>query len=65
MNGTEIVKLAADLATGAITADFIKSTYGDGILTSVLAIGTGSIAGLFANTAELSEAVAICAGAEI
>jgi uncharacterized membrane protein YeiH len=46
MDGTSIVKLAADLAVGAITADQIKDHFGEGVLSSVLAIGGGAVAGI-------------------
>lgn len=50
MNGTEITKLAVDLATGAITASAIEDMYGEGILGSVLAIAGGSVAGIAAHS---------------
>lgn len=45
MDGKDIVKLAADFAVGGITADAIKERYGDGVLSSVLALGGGIGAG--------------------
>ena len=45
MNGTDIIKLAADLTVGAISADAIKEQFGEGVLSSVLAIAGGSVAG--------------------
>lgn len=51
MTGKEIIKLAADLAAGSITADIIKEQYGDGVLSSVLAIGGGIGAGIVTNAA--------------
>lgn len=51
MNGKDIIKLAADLAAGGITADAIKEQYGDGVLSSVLAIGGGLAAGVATNAA--------------
>lgn len=41
MAGKDLVTLAADLAAGYITADFIKEQYGDSILTEVLSFGAG------------------------
>lgn len=49
MNGKDIIKLAADLAAGGITADAIKEQYGEGVLSSVLAIGGGLAAGVATN----------------
>ena len=51
MNGKDIIKLAADLAAGGITADAIKEQYGEGVLSSVLAIGGGLAAGIATNAA--------------
>lgn len=51
MNGKDIVKLAAEFAAGGITADAIKEKYGDGVLSSVLAIGGGIGVGILTNTA--------------
>lgn len=51
MNGKDIIKLAADFAAGGITADAIKEQYGDGVLSSVLAIGGGLAAGVATNAA--------------
>jgi hypothetical protein len=51
MNGTDIVKLAVDLGTGAITASAIEEMYGEGVLGSVLALAGGSIAGVAAHGA--------------
>lgn len=51
MNGKDVIKLAADLATGGITANAIKEKYGDGVLSSVLAIGGGLAAGVATNAA--------------
>lgn len=51
MTGKDIIKLAADLAAGGITADAIKEQYGDGVLSSVLAIGGGFAAGVATNAA--------------
>jgi hypothetical protein len=45
ISGKSIVELAAELSVGSISADAIKNHYGDGILSSVLAIGGGSLAG--------------------
>lgn len=45
MDGKEIVKLAAEFATGAVTADFISEQYGDGVLGAVLGIVGGTVAG--------------------
>lgn len=39
--GKSAVELAAELAMGSITAEAIKSQYGDSILGEVLAIGGG------------------------
>ena len=44
-----LVQLAANLAAGTITQDWIKSELGEGVLNSVLAIGGGIIAGSVAN----------------
>ena len=49
MQGVDIVKLAADFAAGAITADAIHEMYGDGILSSVLALAGGGVAGATTN----------------
>lgn len=49
MNGKDIITLAADLAAGVTTADFIKDQYGDGVLTTVLAFGAGLGAGAATN----------------
>ncbi len=51
MDGKQIIKLAADLAAGGITADAIKEHYGEGVLSSVLAISGGLVAGVAVNTA--------------
>jgi hypothetical protein len=50
MNGKDIVKLAAEFAAGGITADAIKDKYGDGVLSSVLAIGGGIGVGILTNS---------------
>ena len=50
MTGTDIVKLAASFATGAVTASYIEDQYGEGVLGMVLAIAGGSIAGSVTNT---------------
>ena len=42
--GKVAIMLAADLAAGTITADAIKSQYGDSMLTEVLSIGGGLLA---------------------
>ena len=49
MQGVDIVKLAADFAAGTITADAIHEMYGDGILSSVLALVGGGVAGATTN----------------
>lgn len=49
MNGKQLIMLAADFAAGGITADMIQDQYGDGVLSSVLAIAGGSIAGVVTN----------------
>ena len=51
MNGKEIVKLAAEFAAGGITADAIKEKYGDGVMSSVLAIAGGIGAGAITGAA--------------
>lgn len=51
MNGKDIVKLAADLAAGGITANAIRDHYGEGVLSAVLAISGGAIAGIAVNKA--------------
>ncbi len=65
MDGTSIVKLAADLAVGAITADQIKDHFGEGVLSSVLAIGGGFAAGAATQVAlsVLDEYTGIVSGA--
>lgn len=45
MDGKDIIKLAAEFAAGGVTADAIKEHYGEGVLSSVLAIGGGIGAG--------------------
>ena len=50
MNGKQLIMLAADFVAGGITADMIKDEYGDGVLSSVLAIAGGSIAGVVTNS---------------
>lgn len=47
--GTDIVKLAADLAAGSITTDIIKEKFGEGVLASVLSIGGGIGVGVGVN----------------
>jgi len=47
--GTTIVKLAADFAAGSITAKYIEENYGSGILSQVLALGGGVVAGGITN----------------
>jgi outer membrane lipoprotein SlyB len=51
MNGKDIIKLAADLAAGGITANAIRDHYGEGVLSAVLAISGGAIAGIAVNKA--------------
>ena len=51
MSGKTVVKLAADLAAGAITQQAIRNIYGDSMLTAVLGIGGGIVAGVAANAA--------------
>ena len=51
MPGKTVVELAADLAAGAITQQAIRNIYGDSMLTAVLGIGGGVVAGLAANAA--------------
>lgn len=51
MDGKQVVKLAADLAAGSISASYIKEYYGEGVLSSVLAIAGGSMAGVAVDTA--------------
>ena len=51
MPGKTVVELAADLAAGAITQQAIRSVYGDSMLTAVLGIGGGVVAGVAANAA--------------
>ena len=41
MQGKDLVKLAGDLAVGAITEDFIKAKYGSVVLAMVVAAGAG------------------------
>ena len=45
LQGKTVIELAADLATGYVSADAIKTELGDGVLNSVLALAGGSIAG--------------------
>lgn len=45
MQGKDIIKLAAEFAAGGISADAISEQYGESVLSSVLAIAGGSIAG--------------------
>lgn len=51
MSGKTVVELAADLAAGAITQQAIRNIYGDSMLTAVLGIGGGIVAGVAANAA--------------
>ncbi len=51
MQGKTAVELATDLAAGAITQQAIRSVYGDSMLTAVLGIGGGIVAGVAANAA--------------
>lgn len=51
MSGKTVVELAADLAAGAITQQAIRNIYGDSMLTAVLGIGGGVVAGVAANAA--------------
>lgn len=51
MNGKDVVKLAADLAAGAITTNEIQRRFGNGVLSSVLAVGAGVGVGLVTNAA--------------
>lgn len=51
MNGKDLIKLAAEFAAGGISADAIKEHYGDGVLSSVLAIAGGVAAGAVAGKA--------------
>jgi hypothetical protein len=50
MDGKDIIKLAADLSAGSITAAAIKETYGEGILSTVAALAGGSIASVVTNS---------------
>ena len=45
MDGKQIVTLAAEFATGAVTAGFISEQYDDGVLGVVLGIVGGTVAG--------------------
>ena len=49
MSGKTVVELAADLAAGAVTQSTIRSLYGDGMLTAVLGVGGGVVAGVATN----------------
>ena len=51
MNGKDIIKLAAEFAAGGISADAIKEHYGEGVLSSVMAIAGGTAVGMLAGTA--------------
>jgi len=50
MTGSQIAKLGVMLASGEITQDYIENTYGKGILTTVLALGTGAVVGTVVNS---------------
>lgn len=45
LDGTDITKLAAEFAAGAITSTAITTIYGPGVLTAVLGIVGGFAAG--------------------
>ena len=51
MDGKDLIKLAVDLTAGSITASAIKDAYGEGVLSSVMALAGGGIAGVLANSA--------------
>lgn len=51
MNGKDLIKLAAEFAAGGISADAIKEHYGDGVLSSVLAITGGTVVGALTGSA--------------
>lgn len=50
MDGADIIKLAASLAAGSITADAISEHYGDGVLGAVLGLIGGGVAGTITNS---------------
>lgn len=50
-HGKTIVELAADLAAGTITADWVKEQYGDTMLSSLLALTGGVVAGTLTHQA--------------
>lgn len=45
MDGKDIAKLAASLAAGSITEEYIRRNYGSGVLTTVLGLAGGIGAG--------------------
>lgn len=45
LKGRTAIELAADLSAGLITEDLIKEQLGEGMLSSVLAVGGGLVAG--------------------
>lgn len=47
----DVARLAAQLAAGIITAETIQQTYGDDVLTQVIAYSLGGIAGAAAGSA--------------
>lgn len=51
MNGKDLIKLAAEFAAGGISADAIKEHYGEGVLSSVLAIAGGTAVGALTGVA--------------
>lgn len=50
MDGLKIIKLAADLSAGSITAAMIEEKYGPNILSAVLSIAGMSVAGIVTNS---------------
>lgn len=42
MEGRDLVKLAAEFAAGGVSASYISEHYGDGVLSSVLALAAGT-----------------------
>lgn len=51
MKASQLAGLAAGLAAGSITANSITEEHGDGVLSAVLAIGTGGLVGAIAGKA--------------
>lgn len=50
MQGLNLIKLAADLTAGNITASAIEELYGDNILSVVLQLSGAGVAGVVTNS---------------